>query len=167
MELVKAKLQVQYADSATRKYAGTFDCAKQLLKQYGLRGLYIGVVPTLMFRSFVSVYFAAYEACKRAFQSLPLPTPAKNFLAGGCGATFMWCIAFPTDLVKNRIQAQSELATEKHYFGTLDCFRKIYRAEGLKGFYRGFSPCILRSFPANGAAFMAIELVAKYFPKYK
>jgi solute carrier family 25 carnitine/acylcarnitine transporter 20/29 len=30
--------------------------------------------------------------------------------------------------------------------------RIIYAKEGFTGFYRGFVPCIMRSFPTNGAA---------------
>jgi solute carrier family 25 carnitine/acylcarnitine transporter 20/29 len=32
-----------------------------------------------------------------------------------------------------------------------------YRLEGIRGFYRGFLPCILRSFPTNGAALFVFD----------
>jgi len=109
------------------------------------------------------VYFGAYELFKRQLTRLSaLPAPANNFLAGGCSATMMWCVAFPTDVVKNRLQAQNESA--KRYRGTLDCVRQIMAADGWRGFYRGFTPCLLRSFPANGAAFLSLEFVSEHFP---
>jgi solute carrier family 25 carnitine/acylcarnitine transporter 20/29 len=121
-------------------------------------GLYIGFVPTLAFRSFVSVYFGAYEGFKQVLAPLPVPVQARNFLSGGLGATVMyvhsaflqralsacrWLMAFPFDVVKNRIQAQRD--DKPIYSSMRDCFRKLYAAEGWKGFYRGFTPCLLRS----------------------
>lgn len=72
--------KVQYADPSTKRYTGSLDCARQLVRNHGIGGLYIGLVPTLMFRSFVSVYFGAYELFKRSFSSSPLPVWARNFV---------------------------------------------------------------------------------------
>jgi hypothetical protein len=35
MELVKARLQVQYADPSTQRYKGPIDCARQLVRTHG------------------------------------------------------------------------------------------------------------------------------------
>jgi solute carrier family 25 carnitine/acylcarnitine transporter 20/29 len=71
-------------------------------------------------------------------------------------ATTFWICSFPFDVVKNRIMAQPETKPLK-YPSVRACFEYIYRTEGLKGFYRGFTPCLLRSFPTNGAALMVYE----------
>lgn len=36
-------------------------------------------------------------------------------------------------------------------------FISIWRQEGIKGYYRGFVPCVLRAFPANAAALFMFE----------
>lgn len=45
------------------------------------------------------------------------------------------------------------------------CFKSIWKVDGIKGFYRGFVPCALRTFPANGATWIALaytqDLLAK------
>jgi solute carrier family 25 (mitochondrial carnitine/acylcarnitine transporter), member 20/29 len=33
----------------------------------------------------------------------------------------------------------------------------VWRREGIKGYYRGFVPCVLRAFPANAAALFMFE----------
>lgn len=33
----------------------------------------------------------------------------------------------------------------------------VYRKDGIKGYYRGFVPCVLRAFPANAAALFMFE----------
>jgi solute carrier family 25 carnitine/acylcarnitine transporter 20/29 len=39
----------------------------------------------------------------------------------------------------------------------LDCVSKVYAKEGLGGFFRGFSPAMVRAFPANAACFLGYE----------
>lgn len=45
------------------------------------------------------------------------------------------CFLYPLTLVRTRLQVQQHNA---HYTGTLDAFRKIIRAEGVRGLYKGF-----------------------------
>ncbi|XP_012558016.2 solute carrier family 25 member 44 isoform X1 [Hydra vulgaris] len=45
-------------------------------------------------------------------------------------------IIFPPTLIKTRLQVQKQ---NSHYKGTLDAFRKIFKHEGIRGFYKGFS----------------------------
>lgn len=39
------------------------------------------------------------------------------------------------------------------YRNMRDAFKQVYRTSGLRGFFVGFTPCLLRAFPANAAAF--------------
>ena len=49
-------------------------------------------------------------------------------------------ITSPIWLVKTRMQLQSEVQDHSlRYKNSLDCVRKVYRAEGVKGFYRGLT----------------------------
>ena len=47
------------------------------------------------------------------------------------------------------------------YKGIADCVSQTLKAEGIGGFYKGFVPCILRAFPANGATFLAFEMTMR------
>ncbi|KAG2392832.1 hypothetical protein C9374_011557 [Naegleria lovaniensis] len=170
IEQIKSRLQVQYNwDASTQRYKGPFDCMKQLWRNHGIVGFYTGMTGTLWFRSFCSIYIGSYEYFKLKlanWNSHSLPTSVINFVAGGSAATVMWICCFPADTVKNRIMSQPDVPkAELKYKGLLDCVKKIYFEEGgLKGFYRGFVPCLLRSFPTNGASFLAWELAMKWLP---
>jgi solute carrier family 25 carnitine/acylcarnitine transporter 20/29 len=85
---------------------------------------------------------------------MDMPTVA---LCGSLTGVIVWLATFPIDVVKTRIQADSFLSPK--YNGMLDCTKATFRAEGFKGFYKGFSPCLLRAIPANGATFLAYETV--------
>ena len=39
--------------------------------------------------------------------------------------------------------------TPRKYETLRACARAVYREEGIVGFYRGFAPCMLRSFPTK------------------
>lgn len=43
----------------------------------------------------------------------------------------------------------------------MDAARKIHAADGMKGFFKGFTPCIIRSFPANAVCFLGYEQARK------
>lgn len=165
-EQVKARLQVQYADSASKKYKGPIDCMRSLVRNNGLQGMYWGFWATFSFRSFMGYYFMSYEYSKSIVEKAQLPLALQSIICGGAAATALWLVAFPTDVVKNRMMAQEDTKdrSARKYRTVRECWRKIYKAEGIKGFYRGFTPCLLRSIPANGSAFLAMEMVLHHLP---
>ena len=75
-----------------------------------------------------------------------------------------WLSCYPIDVVKNRIQAAPDTIPPQ-YASTSDAFRKIYRTEGVRGFFVGFTPCALRAVPANAAAFTAFETIMQLLPE--
>ncbi|KAL9651019.1 hypothetical protein ABK040_012763 [Willaertia magna] len=169
IEQIKSRLQVQYNwDSSTQRYKGPFDCMKQLYANNGLKGFFFGMSGTLLFRTFCSVYMGAYEYFKRLLSkynsNIGIPQYMINFIAGGCGATVFWMASFPADTVRARMMSQPDVPKDQLKYKSLrDCISKVYIQEGgIRGFYRGFVPCLLRSFPTNGAAFLSFELVMKY-----
>eukprot|EP00695_Tsukubamonas_globosa_P003132 TRINITY_DN485_c0_g1_i1.p2 TRINITY_DN485_c0_g1~~TRINITY_DN485_c0_g1_i1.p2 ORF type:complete len:101 (+),score=24.36 TRINITY_DN485_c0_g1_i1:210-512(+) len=82
-------------------------------------------------------------------------------LAGGLGGMGYWGFTYPIDNVKTRIQIDDP--TNPKYRGIVDCFQKVYRTEGMKGFFKGYTPCMVRSFPANAVTFLGFEMVVKAF----
>ena len=106
----------------------------------------------------------------------------KTLLAGGVAGCAFWGFTYPIDVVKSTVQsdntvtvaapasrtggamdaaAESGSAGGRRYAGALDAARKIYRAQGARGFLQGFWPCILRAFPANAAAWGGYEYTTR------
>jgi len=165
-EQVKARLQVQYADPSSVRYKGPIDCVVSLVRNNGLKGLYWGFGGTFAFRSFIGWYFMCYEYSKSILEKAKLPLPVQSVVCGGAAATALWLVAYPTDVVKNRMMAQPDTKdrASRKYRTVRECWRKIHETEGIKGFYKGFTPCLLRSIPANGSAFLAMELILHHLP---
>jgi solute carrier family 25 carnitine/acylcarnitine transporter 20/29 len=149
-------------------YSGSIDCAKKILQSYGLKGLYKGT-PVTCLREMIcnSSYFFTYETILRSVKAKKEKgyeqTKLLTGIAGALSGFVYWIIGFPVDVTKTRIQADS-LSNPK-FSGLVDCVRQNYRENGLKGFYKGFGPCMLRAAPVNAGNFIVYENTMKYFKR--
>lgn len=68
----------------------------------------------------------------------------------------------PLDLIKTRLQIQRNRVAApndpKYYHGIWDCFRKMYRYEGLTSFWKGILPPIVAETPKR-----AVKVEKKIF----
>ncbi len=75
----------------------------------------------------------------------------ETFLCGGLAGLGYWLPWYPLDVIKGTIQADTYIREQRRVRGFGDAARQVYQRNGIQGFYRGFVPCLLRSFPANAA----------------
>lgn len=156
-ERIKIMLQLQGQQKGPPKYTSSYDVARQLYKTGGVANLFRGAGATLARDGPGSaVYFATYEFLKRKLspENGELSLAAVSF-AGGAAGVSMWALVFPVDTVKSRLQG----ATEKTSIGRV--IKEVYAKSGVKGFFPGVGPAMLRSFPANAATFVGLELTYK------
>jgi len=165
VDFFKSQLQVQYG-TGTPKYNGFLDCARKIISNHGIRGMYQGLSATFI-RDIPAnaVYFGSYEIARRSFlqpgQKVSDLPAYKTLIAGGIGGVMYWLLTYPTDVIKSSMQTDSTIRSERKYSGWLDCASKIYKADGARGFFKGFTPCLIRSFPANAVCFLAYEEAKK------
>ncbi|GAA5890987.1 hypothetical protein JCM6882_008874 [Rhodosporidiobolus microsporus] len=80
-------------------------------------------------------------------------------IAGALGATAV----YPIDLTKTRMQNQrSKVVGELLYKNSLDCVKKVYKNEGLTGFYRGLPPQLIGVAPEKAIKLTVNDLVREY-----
>lgn len=172
-ELIKCRLQAQGAVvasvaspggtvTAALKYTGPMDVAKQVLRsEGGVKGLFKGLIPT-MGREVPgnAAMFGVYEAMKQYFAGGTDTSGlgrGSMIMAGGIAGGAFWISVYPTDVIKSAIQIDDY--KNPKYSGSTDAFKKILKAEGVGGLYKGFGPAMARSVPANAACFLAYEIV--------
>lgn len=146
---------------------------RKVAKCEGLAGLFRGL-PAVLLRDvpFNFCFFGCYEAYTSAFAQL-LGKRSKDELnpfliltAGGCAGATGWSIVFPADVLKSHMQTSSvstSAGKRAAALGIIATARAVYQAHGIRGFYRGWSAAVLRSFPANGSLFLGVEMTHRFF----
>jgi solute carrier family 25 carnitine/acylcarnitine transporter 20/29 len=74
----------------------------------------------------------------------------------------MWFTVYPIDVIKSKMQTDKLYASEQVYKSSVDCAKRILEQQGVKGFFRGFVPTLLRAAPVNACTFYTFELVIRY-----
>lgn len=174
LQVVKIKLQQQRGLSPELlKYKGPVHCARTILHEEGIRGLWAGVSPTIMRNGTnQSVMFSA----KNAFDVLlwkkhegdgsvlqPWQSMISGFLAGTAGP---FCTG-PFDVVKTRLMAQSREGGELKYKGMIHAIRTIYSEEGLRALWKGLLPRLMRIPPGQAIMWaVADQIMGLYERRY-
>ncbi|XP_027124514.1 ADP,ATP carrier protein ER-ANT1 [Coffea eugenioides] len=80
-----------------------------------------------------------------------------DFLVGGTAASVAKSAAAPIERVKLLLQNQGEMIKRGHltrpYLGVGDCFKRIFKEEGLLSFWRGNQANVIRYFPTQASNF--------------
>lgn len=97
-----------------------------------------------------------------------LKQAALQIVAGGSAGFVEVCIMHPLDLVKTRLQIQNKktigtAGNQIYYNGVIDCFRKMYRHEGMLSYWKGILPPILAETPKRATKFVCFEQYKRFF----
>jgi solute carrier family 25 (mitochondrial carnitine/acylcarnitine transporter), member 20/29 len=163
-ERVKVILQLQGQSQpkpGQKQHKGAVDVVRHLYKEGGVRSVFKGSLATVARDGPGSaLYFATYEYVKKELtpEGQTLSLGAISF-AGGMAGVAMWVPVFPIDTIKSNLQSSD------HPQSIAQVTKQIYRNGGIKAFFPGLGPALLRSFPANAAAFVGVELVHASFRK--
>lgn len=76
----------------------------------------------------------------------------------------LWLTVYPLDVVKSIIQ-NDDLRKPKYKNSISYVAKTIYAKEGIRAFFKGFGPTMVRSAPVNGATFLTFELVMRFLGK--
>ena len=140
----------------------------------GLRGLYRGMAPTLFGAlAYEGIKFGCYDLIKQQLaaeqqkggRSLVSGSDYKTMNIGwklGCSAvagSIAGLVLFPNDTVRKLMQMQGGGGVKIKYHGAIDCYRTVLREEGMRRFFRGLGPYLLRIVPNSVIQFQAYEML--------
>jgi solute carrier family 25 carnitine/acylcarnitine transporter 20/29 len=166
IEHVRIRLQTQ-PHGAARLYNGPLDCVRKLSAHEGvLKGLYRGEAVTILREAQAyGVWFLAFEymmnadAARNKVERKDIPSWKVAFY-GGLAGEALWLGSYPFDVVKSKMQSDG-FGAEQKYKGMNDCFRHTFRAEGLRGFWKGIGPTLLRAMPVSAGTFAVVEMTMR------
>ncbi|XP_010553112.1 PREDICTED: mitochondrial succinate-fumarate transporter 1 [Tarenaya hassleriana] len=174
-EVVKIRLQQQKGLSlGLLKYKGPIHCARTIVREEGVLGLWAGAAPTVMRNG---TNQAAMFTAKNAFDVLlwhkhegdgkvlqPWQSMISGFLAGTAGPI---CTG-PFDVVKTRLMAQSRDGEGGlKYRGMVHAIRTIYAEEGVLALWKGLLPRLMRIPPGQAIMWaVADQIIGLYENRY-
>ncbi|WVF67493.1 hypothetical protein IAT40_002249 [Kwoniella sp. CBS 6097] len=177
LDLLKTRLQQASGsgsgDNGGLKRRRIRAVVKQVLREDGVPGLWRGTVPTLV-RNVpgVAIYFYSLSAIRHKLSSIPyfavtvpLPTslssgstPARsksaltklssggNLMAGAIARTSVGFVLSPITVVKARFESNRYA----NYHSIPGALLSIYRTNGVRGFFQGFTATAVRDAPYAG-----------------
>mmetsp|Transcript_3580 Transcript_3580/g.5266 ORF Transcript_3580/g.5266 Transcript_3580/m.5266 type:complete len:288 (+) Transcript_3580:118-981(+) len=144
-----------------------FELVKQVIKKEGIRGMYRGIVPTML-RVFpgASIYYGSINALKGAMtteEGKP-PGPLMNFCIGSFSRSIAATVTNPLFIVKSRFEYEavhgSSTLRRSTVTGTI---KHIYAENGLRGMMRGLSPTLARDVPYAGFFYLIYKWIQPKF----
>lgn len=158
--------------------------ALSILRTEGPLGFYRGLAVSLVGVSHGAVQFAVYEPLKRAYYNrrragcgdadpaaTPRPppplrpmSPEATIVLSSAAKLVAGAATYPYQVVRSRLQ--NYRADERFGRGARGVVARIWREEGLRGFYRGLVPGVVRVMPATWVTFLVYENVKFHLPHW-
>lgn len=172
--LVKTRLQLDKSHAeksgsiSNRQYKNSLDCAMQTVRKEGVRGLYRGLSASYLGVSESTLQWVLYEQMKLYLKNREIQLLSSGRRWTGWDQTVAWggkvgaaggaklfaaIITYPHEVVRTRLRQAPLQDGKLKYTGLIQCFRTIWREEGMASFYGGLTPHLLRVVPSAAIMF--------------
>ncbi|OCT45015.1 Mitochondrial oxaloacetate transport protein [Cladophialophora carrionii] len=172
-ETVKIRLQLQgelqSKEVAVKKYRGVFHGVGVIVKNEGLKGIYRGIGTAYIYQILLNgCRLGFYEPLRATCTKLIYKDPSVqslgiNIFSGASSGILGAMAGSPFFLVKTRLQSYSPflpVGTQHKYRNAFDGLSQIFRAEGVRGLYRGMGASMVRT-----GAGSSVQLPTYFFAK--
>ncbi|XP_042908957.1 ADP/ATP translocase 1 isoform X2 [Parasteatoda tepidariorum] len=168
LDFARTRMSVDVGKAAAdRDFKGLNDCIVKIFKSDGLIGLYRGFNVSIQFVIiYRASYFGLFDTAKEMLSTTGKPSFLLSFTIATIVATFSGIICYPFDTVRRRMMMQSgRNKADFMYAGTIDCWNKIVKQEGIAGLFKGAYSNVIRGF---GAALVLVlyDEIRKKKPLY-
>lgn len=149
-----------------------------MYRSEGMLTFYRGLSPTLLaVFPYAGLQFFFYNVFKKMLGPSPKPGHSggnlQSLLCGSGAGMISKTITYPFDLFKKRLQvggfeeARLHFGKVRSYKGLLDCTVQIAKEEGLRGFFKGLSPSLLKAALSTGMTFFWYEFFLDLLRDFK
>ena len=152
--LCKTRLEVQRSAAKIGQipYKGMFDCMRRMLREEGFLSFYRGIVPSILLSSHGAIQFAVYESLKANPH-----ISSYLFVNASIAKIIATCVTFPLTTIRARLHLRPEAGF--NYTSVKQTFFLILREEGIRGFFKGLTPCLLRVTPHSALMIVLYEFL--------
>ena len=145
------------------RYKNMFDAIYKISQEESFRGFYSGLFPTYIKDvPHSALTYGFYEFYQHIFNHLDRKYTTWNFMIGFLSAFSSTCITHPFDVIRTRMQLGHLMSDPGHrYSGVSDAFYKIHKNDGVRGFYRGLVPKLMRKSSHSGIVTSVYEILRR------
>ncbi|KJZ71306.1 hypothetical protein HIM_09316 [Hirsutella minnesotensis 3608] len=182
--MVKTRLQLdknvaeRSGGAMRRQYRNSYDCVRQIVRHEGLAGLYKGMSASYLGVVESTMQWMLYEQMKAA-----LARREARVLASGRDKTWWdksvdWTgkvgaagtaklvaaiLAYPHEVARTRLRQAPADGRQPKYTGLIQCFKLVWKEEGMMGLYGGLTPHLMRTVPSAAIMFGMYEGILRLF----
>ncbi|CAK0772247.1 hypothetical protein CVIRNUC_003943 [Coccomyxa viridis] len=171
IDFFKSQIQVQIIRSRSDpNYKPAFTtvsgAVRAALTNNGVRGPFQALGPTILRNAPAnSIYLGSFEVLKEEFAKYkgcePKDLPGwMTVTAAGVGGLMYWVAIYPLDQIKSAMATDSIIVSERKYPTMAVTAQKLWAEGGVTRFFKGWTPCLLRAFPANGIMLLTVDKVS-------
>lgn len=155
LDFARTRLAADVGKQGNREFTGLVDCIGKVFSRGGFGALYQGfgvsVQGIIVYRG---AYFGLYDSLKGIlFEDEKKANIIYKWAIAQSVTAVAGIVSYPFDTVRRRMMMQSG-GDKKLYSGTIDCWAKIAKNEGTKGFFKGAWSNVLRG--AGGAIVLVL-----------
>ncbi|KAK4133457.1 mitochondrial carrier [Trichocladium antarcticum] len=176
--MIKTRLQLdknmaeESGGVARRQYKNSLDCIRQIMRDEGIRGFYKGMSASYLGAAESTMHWMLYERLKlslvRRDERIMLSGRPKNWWdhtvdwtgklsAAGFSKFIATVLTYPHEVARTRLRQAPMADGRPKYTGLVQCFKLVFKEEGMLGLYGGMTPHLLRTVPSAAIMFGMYE----------
>ncbi|RYP70805.1 hypothetical protein DL771_005180 [Monosporascus sp. 5C6A] len=163
---------------AFRQYRNSWDCIRQTLRNEGPRGFFKGLSASYLGVTESTLQWVLYEDIKRRLRAHQAALVASgreknwwdrtvdwtgNFMGAGFAKGVASVLSYPHEVARTRLRQVPMQDGRPKYTGLVQCFKLVWKEEGVIGLYGGLTPHLMRTIPSAAIMFGMYEGILKLF----
>lgn len=147
------------------QYSSIRDAVSTIYRREGLKGFFTGIIPTL-YRDvpYAGIQYSTYKFTMDQYSKYilkggnPYDSSALVSVFGAASATFAVLMTYPFENLRVRLQCHDlESMANVKLSGLTSMVKQVYTEEGVRGFYLGFVPRLLKKVTSGAVLWVLYE----------
>jgi len=173
--VANTRLKLQFKGSGksrdnkeVKPYKGMYDCLTRVANEEGIDALWSGTVASLILVSNPTINFVVYDKIRQMWVTAAKEqgrnlTSLEIFVNGAIAKAVATILTYPIQVAQTRLRAHGKEAEGKDkYTSTFDVLIKLYRSDGLLGWFAGMDVKLVQTVLTAAFQFVCYEHIKAF-----